>query len=83
MKNNWKTSAWIVSWRKADYRKYLKISAVSGLVGAKYDLLYFNPGSAGPRRFSLPVTVGRLRVTDSGVEGHIQELDAPGPRRRR
>ncbi|HSN33844.1 MAG TPA: metallophosphoesterase family protein [Ideonella sp.] len=23
-------------------------------------VLYFNPGSAGPRRFSLPVTVGRL-----------------------
>lgn len=46
-------------------------------------VLYFNPGSAGPRRFSLPVTVGRLRVTDNGVEGHIQELDVPGPRRRK
>jgi putative phosphoesterase len=48
----------------------------------KDGVLYFNPGSAGPRRFSLPITVGRLRVTDSGVEGHIQELDVPGPRRR-
>jgi len=47
------------------------------------DTLYFNPGSAGPRRFSLPITVGRLRVTDSGVEGLIQELDVPAPRRRR
>jgi putative phosphoesterase len=27
-------------------------------------VLYFNPGSAGPRRFQLPVTVGRLTVKD-------------------
>jgi putative phosphoesterase len=26
----------------------------------KDGVLYFNPGSAGPRRFSLPVTVGRI-----------------------
>jgi putative phosphoesterase len=26
------------------------------------DVLYFNPGSAGPRRFKLPVSVGRLQV---------------------
>lgn len=46
-------------------------------------VVYFNPGSAGPRRFSLPVTVGRLRITDRGVEGLIQELDVPAPRKRR
>ena len=28
----------------------------------KNGVLYFNPGSAGPRRFRLPVTVGRLTV---------------------
>jgi putative phosphoesterase len=37
-------------------------------------VLYLNPGSAGPRRFRLPVTVARLRVTDSGVEHEIVEL---------
>src|SRR5215468_5391102 len=26
-------------------------------------VLYFNPGSAGPRRFKLPVTVGKLIVS--------------------
>jgi len=26
------------------------------------DILYFNPGSAGPRRFKLPITVGRIRI---------------------
>ena len=46
-------------------------------------VLYLNPGSAGPRRFSLPVTVGRLRVTDSGVQGHIQGLNVPKPRKRK
>ncbi len=28
----------------------------------KNGVLYFNPGSAGPRRFRLPVSVGRLRI---------------------
>ena len=30
----------------------------------KNGVLYFNPGSAGPRRFRLPVTIGRLTVKD-------------------
>lgn len=29
-------------------------------------VLYFNPGSAGPRRFRLPVTVGRLSIRAGG-----------------
>ena len=35
--------------------------------------VFFNPGSAGPRRFSLPVTVGFVTVAD-GVEASIKEL---------
>jgi putative phosphoesterase len=34
-------------------------------------VLYFNPGSAGPRRFKLPVTVGKLIVQDGNVRGEI------------
>jgi putative phosphoesterase len=34
-------------------------------------VLYFNPGSAGPRRFKLPVSVGKLIVQDGGVRGEI------------
>jgi putative phosphoesterase len=30
-------------------------------------VLYFNPGSAGPRRFKLPVTVGRIIVDNGSV----------------
>ena len=34
-------------------------------------VLYLNPGSAGPRRFGLPVTVARLRVTPAALEPEI------------
>lgn len=34
-------------------------------------VLYFNPGSAGPRRFNLPVSVGRLRVQKGKILGEI------------
>lgn len=36
-------------------------------------VLYFNPGSAGPRRFKLPVSVGRLIIGDQ-VQGDILQL---------
>jgi uncharacterized protein len=38
-------------------------------------VLYVNPGSAGPKRFRLPVTVGRLHVTDDRLWPEIVELD--------
>jgi uncharacterized protein len=37
-------------------------------------VLYVNPGSAGPRRFSLPVAVGELRISGSRVRARIKEL---------
>src|SRR5262249_10414642 len=40
----------------------------------KNGVLHFNPGSAGPRRFSLPVSVGRLKVSDGTVTGEIIEI---------
>lgn len=40
----------------------------------KNGVLYFNPGSAGPRRFKLPVTVGKLRVDGEKVHAEIIEL---------
>ncbi|MGD0446736.1 MAG: metallophosphoesterase family protein [Edaphobacter sp.] len=42
-------------------------------VSVKRDVVFFNPGSAGPRRFSLPVTVGFVTVED-GVEASVMEL---------
>lgn len=40
----------------------------------KNGVLYFNPGSAGPRRFKLPVTVGKLIVEGGRVRGEIVDL---------
>jgi putative phosphoesterase len=37
-------------------------------------VLYLNPGSAGPRRFKLPIAVARLRVSKKGIEHEIIEL---------
>ena len=37
-------------------------------------VLYFNPGSAGPRRFKLPGTVGKLVIDGTSVRGEIVEL---------
>ncbi len=41
----------------------------------KNGVLYFNPGSAGPRRFKLPVTVGKLMIEDARVRGEIVWLN--------
>jgi uncharacterized protein len=38
-------------------------------------VLYFNPGSAGPRRFRLPVSVGRLWVGSAGMRAEIVVLN--------
>ena len=39
-------------------------------------VLYFNPGSCGPRRFQLPVTVGLLEVgEEGGFEAKVVNLE--------
>jgi uncharacterized protein len=37
-------------------------------------VLYFNPGSAGPRRFKLPISVGKLTINRGKVRGEIVTL---------
>ena len=37
-------------------------------------VLYFNPGSAGPRRFRLPVALGILTIEVTSISGEIIEL---------
>ena len=41
----------------------------------KNGVLYFNPGSAGRRRFRLPVSVGRLEIRSGRVFGEIVSLE--------
>jgi putative phosphoesterase len=40
----------------------------------KNGVLYFNPGSAGPRRFRLPVTVGKLQISDGQAKAEVVEI---------
>ena len=46
-------------------------------------VLYLNPGSAGPRRFSLPVSLARLEIGPSGTRSQIITLDVAPPKKRK
>ena len=41
----------------------------------KDGVLFVNPGSAGPRRFRLPVTVGLLRVSGGQVSAELLQVE--------
>ena len=43
-------------------------------ISEKRGVLYLNPGSAGRRRFKLPVTVARLEILDGRLKPEIIEL---------
>ena len=43
-----------------------------------HGVVYFNPGSAGPRRFDRPISLGKLHVGPGGVSGEIIILGAAG-----
>lgn len=45
-------------------------------VAQRGGVVYVNPGSAGPRRFRLPIAVAELIVTGSSVSARTVELDA-------
>ncbi len=42
----------------------------------RHGVLYLNPGSAGPRRFTLPITLAILDITDERASARIVQLDA-------
>ncbi|MDR6678449.1 metallophosphoesterase family protein [Pseudomonas oryzihabitans] len=44
------------------------------LIEEREGVLYVNPGSAGPRRFRLPISVGRLTLDAGQVQAEILEL---------
>jgi len=41
----------------------------------KNGVLYVNPGSAGPKRFHLPVSIGRLRLKNGMLAAEIIRLE--------
>ena len=44
------------------------------LVERRNGVLFVNPGSAGPKRFSLPIAVARLVLSPDGCDARIVEL---------
>jgi putative phosphoesterase len=38
-------------------------------------VLYVNPGSAGPRRFRLPISIGELLIDGDSIEPRLTRLD--------
>ena len=44
------------------------------MVEAREGILFVNPGSAGPRRFKLPIAVGELLISGDRVDARIIEL---------
>jgi len=40
-------------------------------------VLYLNPGSAGPRRFKLPISLARLTVTGARIKATLVTLEIP------
>ena len=44
------------------------------LIERRDGVLFLNPGSAGPRRFRLPITVARLTIAGTAVNGKIIDL---------
>jgi predicted phosphodiesterase len=43
-------------------------------VTTRQGMLVLNPGSAGPRRFSLPVTLATLTIADGRLTPEIHQL---------
>lgn len=44
-------------------------------VDERNGVLYFNPGSAGPKRLKLPISVGRLTIQNGHAHAEIIELN--------
>jgi uncharacterized protein len=44
------------------------------LIEWRHGVLYMNPGSAGPRRFSLPISLGLLTIRGASLEPELVTL---------
>ena len=59
----------------AGFRVVISGHSHKPLIEERRGVLYLNPGSAGPRRFKLPITVARLRPNDGNVNAEIINLE--------
>ncbi|MFN2645537.1 MAG: metallophosphoesterase family protein [Burkholderiales bacterium] len=56
------------------YRVVIAGHSHKPLIEERDGVLYVNPGSAGPPRFSLPIALGELRVAGASVRAMIRNL---------
>lgn len=61
--------------REAGYDAVIAGHSHQPRVERRDGVLYLNPGSAGPRRFRLPVAVARLRLDARRLQAEIVTLD--------
>ncbi|MCU1287006.1 MAG: phosphoesterase, family [Acidobacteriales bacterium] len=59
----------------AGFRAIISGHSHKPLIETKNDVLYFNPGSAGPRRFKLPITIGRITIEGDQLRPEIINLN--------
>jgi putative phosphoesterase len=57
-----------------DYQVVVSGHSHKPSVSTRDGVLFVNPGSAGPRRFKLPIAVGKLFIEDNQVNAAIIEL---------
>jgi len=60
--------------RAAGFRAVVYGHSHQPKIEEKDGVLYFNPGSAGPKRFRLPVSLGKLIVEDGKVRAELIEF---------
>jgi putative phosphoesterase len=56
------------------YRVVVSGHSHKPLVQERDGVLYINPGSAGPRRFTLPIALGELKISGESVRARIRSL---------
>lgn len=61
----------------ADFQAIITGHSHNPSVETRDGVLYLNPGSAGPRRFKLPVALARLKVSGSQITTEIVRLPIP------
>jgi putative phosphoesterase len=47
------------------------------LIKERDGVLFVNPGSSGPRRFKLPISIGELVIAGNSVSAQLIELEIP------
>ena len=59
---------------KSDYDVIISGHSHRPSINHRDEVLFLNPGSAGPRRFKLPISVARLYIHNSVAEAELVEL---------